>query len=273
MSRLLACVSGYLDTDTVRSRFLNSICSQEEDLCFSLLAPFTSLFICLNIIDAKKVKQNVMDVLDTCVERVLENRAFHRSGYRDGVVYGHDLPELVRDLLFVSIEGAGGAARFANGKWEDIGIVLPVIDKFVRSAGWVPSVASAFLTLCERCGSSYPAEAFVDQILAFWDTNSMPGWRGTTLPARIAGLIQEYADREHPLEQALAQKMLRILDALVDHGDRRSAALQISEVFRDVRVVPSVSLKPMSAGGMYDESKTKTEPNRVGCRPVSGCPT
>ena len=96
--------------------------------------------------------------------------------------------------------------------------------------------SSAFLTLCERCGSSYPAEIFADQILTFWDSNNMPGWRGTALPARIAGLIQIYADREHPLEPVLSQKMLRILDALVDLGDRRSAALQTSEAFRDVRI-------------------------------------
>jgi hypothetical protein len=35
---------------------------------------------------------------------------------------------------------------------------------------------------------------------------------------------------------ALAQKFLRILDMLVDMGDRRSAALQLSEAFREVRL-------------------------------------
>jgi hypothetical protein len=34
----------------------------------------------------------------------------------------------------------------------------------------------------------------------------------------------------------LAQKFLRILDLLVDMGDRRSAALQLGEAFREVRV-------------------------------------
>jgi len=34
----------------------------------------------------------------------------------------------------------------------------------------------------------------------------------------------------------MAQAMLRILDRLVDMGDRRSAALHSSEVFKEIRV-------------------------------------
>jgi hypothetical protein len=236
LSRLFAHIAGYLQVDAVRTHFLDRIFSQEEDLSLSFLTPFTDMFIRIYILDSATVEPHVLKTLDTCIDRVLKCRSFHRTGYRDGVLYGHDLPELVRDLLFVTVENAGGAARFANGNWEDIGIVLPLVDKFVRSAGWAPSVASAFLTLCERCEHHYLAKAFADQVLAFWDTNRMPGWRGTILPARIAGLIQKYSDREHPMGQDLAKKMLRILDALVDLGDRRSAALQISEAFRDVRV-------------------------------------
>ena len=235
-SQLLARVSGHLNAGTVRAKFLDTIFAQEDELCFSFLAPFVSLFICMYVLDAKTVERDVIKVLDSCLDRILKDRAFKRTGYRDGQLYGYDLPCLARDFFFISVENAGGATRYANGCWDEINIVLPLIDKFVRAAGWSPSVASAFLTLCERCGSSYPAEIFADQILTFWDSNNMPGWRGTALPARIAGLIQIYADREHPLEPVLSQKMLRILDALVDLGDRRSAALQTSEAFRDVRI-------------------------------------
>ena len=35
----------------------------------------------------------------------------------------------------------------------------------------------------------------------------------------------------------LAQKFLRVLDLLVDMGDRRSAALQLSETFREIQTV------------------------------------
>jgi hypothetical protein len=49
-----------------------------------------------------------------------------------------------------------------------------------------------------------------------------------------------------PLPAVLAQAMLRILDRLVDMGDRRSAALQASELFRNqaFRVAPSDLCRP-----------------------------
>ncbi|SEJ66325.1 hypothetical protein SAMN05660742_11321 [Propionispira arboris] len=236
LSRLLANISGYLDTNVVRTRFLNPILVQEDELCASFLAPFITTFTCIYILDTKIVGTNAIQILDICVDRLLLDHTFKKNGYKDGVLYGSDLPYIVRDLFFISVENADGAARFANGRWEEIHLVLPIIDKFVRNTGWASTVASAFLTLCERCGPCYPVELFADQLLAFLDINHLPGWRGTTLPARIAGLIQIYADRRYPLEPQLAQKMLRILDILVNLGDRRSAALQSSEAFRDVRI-------------------------------------
>ena len=83
-----------------------------------------------------------------------------------------------------------------------------------------------------------PAEAFADQILAIIDDKAgeLKGWHGTFIPARIAGLVQHFADHDPPMSLPLAQKFLRILDLLVDMGDRRSAALQLGEAFREVRV-------------------------------------
>jgi hypothetical protein len=43
--------------------------------------------------------------------------------------------------------------------------------------------------------------------------------------------------RPTPMPLALGQKLLRILDLLVDMGDRRSAALQLSESFREIKIV------------------------------------
>jgi hypothetical protein len=62
------------------------------------------------------------------------------------------------------------------------------------------------------------------------------GWRGLNISSRIAGLIHAFAEKQQPLPADLAQIMLRTLDRLVDMGDRRSAALQSSEVFKDVRL-------------------------------------
>ena len=114
---------------------------------------------------------------------------------------------------------------------------MPIVDRYVRAAGWSSTIMSFFLTLCERAGSSYPADPFADQILAIVGVPEiqLPGWRSTMLPARIAGLVQQFASRETPMPRALGQKLLRILDILVDMGDRRSAALQLSEMFREIQ--------------------------------------
>ncbi|SUS05699.1 hypothetical protein DF3PB_2030008 [uncultured Defluviicoccus sp.] len=48
--------------------------------------------------------------------------------------------------------------------------------------------------------------------------------------------MHEFAQRTQPLPAVLGQGMLRILDKLVDMGDRRSAALQTSEIFREIAV-------------------------------------
>jgi hypothetical protein len=134
--------------------------------------------------------------------------------------------------------GAGtAAARFANRDWRDIRQVLTIVDRFVRAVGDIPHVMGSFLTLCERSLANYPGEQFVDQIrVALSLQDGIPlGWRGTTMPARIAALVHAFAEKSTPLATSLAQAMLRILDRLVDMGDRRSAALQTSEVFKEVR--------------------------------------
>jgi hypothetical protein len=114
---------------------------------------------------------------------------------------------------------------------------MPLIDRMLRGAGWHPYVARQFATLCERSGAAYPADTFADQVLAQTVDGHLPsGWKGTSLPARIAALVQAHADRLHPLSAPLARKLLQVLDALVDLGDRRSAALQQSEAFRGVRL-------------------------------------
>lgn len=80
-------------------------------------------------------------------------------------------------------------------------------------------------------------DIFADQVLAQIIDGRLPSaWKATAIPASIAALVQAHSDRQYPLPPTLAQKLLRILDALVDLGDRRSAALQQSESFRGVRL-------------------------------------
>tara|TARA_B100001059_G_scaffold236425_1_gene286849 strand:- start:3207 stop:3722 length:516 start_codon:yes stop_codon:yes gene_type:complete len=155
----------------------------------------------------------------------------HSLGLRKGREHRSDqlVGRLPKSSVIAALSGSQTKAPgFAGGC---------LLDKMVRQAGWIAYTARQFVTLCERAGADYPADVFSDQILAEIEDGSLQsGWKGTVIPASIAGLVQTHADRLHPLPIELAQKLLYILDALVDLGDPRSAALQSSESFRGVRL-------------------------------------
>lgn len=237
LAHVIAAVTPYLSADEVLQRLLEPILLQPDDIAMRLLAPYTESLVCIEILDAPAIREDCLCLLQAVLERTLDNGDMRRSPYNDGRMAGYDLPKLVESLLFVIVEHAPGAARFANGRWNDLRRVMPLIDRMVRAAGWHHYVARKFLTLCERCGAAYPADTFADQLLAHIVDGRFPeGWKGSTLPPKIAALVQAHADRHHPLPADLARKLLQLLDALVDLGDRRSAALQQSESFRGVRL-------------------------------------
>jgi hypothetical protein len=221
-----------------KARLLDPIFTLEGDVCWALLAPLVSDYICRYIYDAPSVPKDAVELLELCLERFLKSSTFARDSYYGGEFHGFEEPRLVETLMFVSIERAPLAARFVNGNWSDIKLILPIIDRFIRAGGWSATVMFHFLTFCERSKDAYPAEVFADQILDVIGDGSKPlkGWHGTLIPARIAGLVQHFANRETPMAQELGQKLLRVLDLLVDMGDRRSAALQLSENFREIRI-------------------------------------
>ena len=231
-------MAGLLPLTDFQARFLDPILALEGDNCWALLSPFASTYVCAYVYDAPVVPADAVATLDLCLGRLLQDSAFKRDAYRSGEFSGFDQPELVRTLMFVSVERADLAARYVNGDWSEIGRILPLIDRFVRAGGWAASVMDPFLTLCERARANYPAEAFADQVLAIIGDgpDNLKGWHGTFIPARIAELVQHFAHRDAPMTLALAQKFLRILDMLVDMGDRRSAALQLGEAFREIRL-------------------------------------
>jgi len=224
--------------DEVRGRFLDPVLAQEGEACWSLLRPLAETFVCCAVYDPPTIHSDAVRLLDACAGRLLDARALNREGYRPGELSGFDLPRLPRILMMVAVDGAGGAARFANGDWSEVGAVLPVVDRLVRTAGWSPSMMDPFLTLCERARLTYPADVFGEQVLGVLgaDGSLLPGWSDAMLAARIAGLVQHFASRDAPMPADLAQSLLRLLDRLVDMGDRRAAALQLGEAFREVRL-------------------------------------
>jgi hypothetical protein len=135
------------------------------------------------------------------------------------------------------MEYAGGAVRFANGNWAGVGALIPVFEPVLRAHGSVTFVANSWMSLCESSSEHYPVEHFVENLeYLFSNEGTPPRWRSTQLPARLSGLIQRFSERTQPMPLAMAQKLLRALDRLVDMGDRRAAAVQLSEVFRSVRL-------------------------------------
>lgn len=241
----LARIVAVLGAGEMSARYLQRIFSLEDELCASFLNPFVSR-LTAQVMDAPEVPADAIEILLACTDRLLADRAFDSWRRRDAI-YGFDLPYLVRNLFFVGIEQANGAARFANGSWKDIDSILPIVDKLVRAAGQKSSVMENYLTLCERAAGRYPTEVFADQVLAVLGDQDLPAWRNTMLAGRIAGLVQVHADRGAPLELSLSRKLLQILDHLVDMGDRRSAALQLSDAFKDVRL-PRTSEVQIQAG-------------------------
>lgn len=232
---MIADVAQHLSSDETLQRFLQPIFLQSDEIAMRLLAPFTESLVCNEILDAPDIRHEALQLLEAVLMRTLDNEYLRRSRYNDGRIGGFDLPNLVKSLLFVSVEHASGATRFANGHWDDLPHVMPLIDHMVRTAGWHSYVARQFVILCERAGVAYPADTFADQVLAQIVDGRLPeSWKGSSVPAAIAALVQAHADRQHPLPAPLARKLLQVLDALVDLGDRRSAALQQSESFRGV---------------------------------------
>ena len=238
LGSMLGRVAGLVPLRDFQPRLLGPILGLQGDSCWALLDSFTHTYICVYVYDAAVVPMDAVATLELCLGRLLADPAFKLDAYRRGELSDFRQSRLARALMFVSVERAELAARYVNGDWSSISHILPVVDRFIRAGGWAAAVMDPFLTLCERARNDYPAEAFGDQVLSILGggPDDLEGWRGTFIPARIAELVQHFAHRDAPMRLTVAQKFLRILDMLVDMGDRRSAALQLGEAFREIRL-------------------------------------
>jgi hypothetical protein len=204
-----------------------------------VLAPFTNMTVIRHVIDAKTIPANAFELLESVVDRVISDPVFRPGGYCAGEVRGWDMPKLVRALMFVNFDKTTmGSSRFANGDWSEVARVMPIVTRLVRATGWSTFVMENLMTLCERAGTLYPLDAFTEQASAVLAAiaNAKGSWAGTMLPARIAGTVQRLADANFPLRLDQARALLRILDALIDLGDRRSAAVEQTEAFKGIQV-------------------------------------
>ncbi|TCS33100.1 hypothetical protein EDC30_11841 [Paucimonas lemoignei] len=238
---ILARVIPFVLLDVARDTFIKPFLADNEQ-ALSILARFSDMVVRRHICDATSIPENAIPVLDECVSRLLNDPTFEPNGWRAGEVNGHAMPEMIAALLFVNVEKtASGAARYANGDWSEIETVMPIINRVIRHVGWSSFVMGKFLDLCERAGRAYPLSKFGKQVNAALSAigNAEKGWAGTMLPARIAGIVQRQADWNFPLRLEDAQELLNVLDALIDLGDRRSAALEQTEAFRGIQGRPA----------------------------------
>jgi hypothetical protein len=234
----LAQLAAHLPRDDVRARILKPIFSLDDDDFLTLITPFCSLYVCIAVYDASRISSDAIEILSDCRDRFLKCDVWESARLRHGDLYGPEAPELLKDFLFDFDRPAMGSTRFANDDLTDVALIIPCIDPIVRSVGDVPHATMSFLNLCERAKGTYPTAIFMEQMLAVLGrSDGMPvGWHTTNFPGRIANLIQFFAERDHPLATSIQQQMLRVLDRLVDMGDRRAAALQSSELFKNTRV-------------------------------------
>jgi hypothetical protein len=234
---LLARVVPFVPLDVARNTLIKPFLPDDQE-ALSVVAPFADMVVRRHVYDAATIPANAIPLLDDCVSRVLSDRAFKPNRWRSGQVNDSQMRELIAALLFVNVENnAPGAARYANGDWSQIESIMPIIDRMVRHVGWSSFVMEKFLDLCERSGRAYPISEFGQQANTALSTigNAEEGWTGTMLPARLAGVVQRQADWNFPLRLEDAQELLKILDALIDLGDRRSAALEQTEAFKGVQ--------------------------------------
>jgi hypothetical protein len=234
----LARLSLHLEPEESARRFVEPAAASDDETFGSLVESYVSLLTC-NVMDEPVLPSAPFVLLQLLVPRLLSHGQWERSKWSGGVLHDAELSQIVQAMFFVHVEKASGAARFANGNWSDVSRVLPLIEPILEAQGRNPTVTRAFLTLCERAFEFYPEERFLAQLpMILGRSEGMPlGWRGTSLPARIAALIQRFSERTQPLPLETARTLLRALDALVDMGDRRAAAIQTSEVFKDVRII------------------------------------
>lgn len=237
---MLARAAPLFETELVRKEFLARFLAQDEEV-LGVLASFAEMTVTRQVLDAPVIAANTFELLLDCADRVVRDPVFKPKSYRAGEIHGFDMPRLISALLFVGIDEASGAARFANGDWSQVGLVMPIVTRLVASTGWSVFVMQKFMTLCERAGIAYPLDAFALQANTVLSSiaNAKGSWVGTLLPARIAATVQRLADANFPLCTDQAQQLLKVLDALIDLGDRRSAAFEQTEAFKGVQGSPT----------------------------------
>tara|TARA_R110000751_G_scaffold9128_3_gene34971 strand:- start:68 stop:1540 length:1473 start_codon:yes stop_codon:yes gene_type:complete len=234
LGNIISMICSKLPFSETYHRFVEPILALKTQEGWKLIEPLIG-YCSSNLYDELIVSEDIIKILQKCLDRFLQIEELNKDSYRVGR-FEQLKNNTLEILMFTRFSQFNGAKRFANENWSEINLILPIIDKLVREAGWVGVVMQNFVKLCESAKKDYPAEVFADQVLTVISKPKLVGWQGSTLYSSIAELVQFFAERDNPLDLETGQKLLRIIDWLIDQGDRRSASLQQSELFRSIKV-------------------------------------
>lgn len=227
--QFLARVSLHLPATEAERRFLQKAAAADDETYCELAEGYVWELAAV-VTDSATIPENALQLLAAARDRALQ------SWVGVGRVE-RELADIARELFFSVNLRTKAPVRFANDNWSDVGAVIPLIDPVVRAQGSSRLVADFWMQLCEKSLEHYPVDHFVSSLqYVLPGENRRAQWRGSELPARLAGLIQRFSEKAPSLPHAMAQTLLRALDHLVDIGDRRAAAVQQSEIFRSVRL-------------------------------------
>jgi hypothetical protein len=242
----LSYLCSVLPPDIASARYITKILAIADDnACFEVLEPFVDALVCRQIHDDETLSAGVLENLGAIADRV-SMADWRWDARRVNANLTRQKHGILKALYLVNVERADGARRFANRDWSDIPVVIPALARLFQATVGVTAALGYFLQLAERSIDHYPAEALADTITRFLlaHVEKPAALRSISAPERMAALVQTLAAREHPLSESLRGKLLKILDLLVELGDRRSAALLGSEWFKTVRRVTTVPSQP-----------------------------
>lgn len=229
----LASLCEDLPTEQVRTEIIPLLSLLPIEPKSEVLSTFANAYSCMRLLEAPEVPSGIFDVFIDIFEAVEDHPDWKRPEWREDYGLPDQLHKLVRIAMGANWDRpAMGAARFANSDWSDARLLDPLIDWMLQRFGHLPQVMQAFLLHVERSfdhrGSEFLASRLGGIAPAIWQSSGF--WSGGRT-VQFAGLIQSFAERDAPLKPDVHVQFLEILDHLVELGDRRAAALQISSLF------------------------------------------
>lgn len=224
----LAVLTTTMDVEVVLEKWVTPVTALYDEACLQFLNPFISRLAAAGVHDAAAVQSDTLRIMSEAARRV----AALEPGFRGH--HGADAAEILQDLMCVPGQRANLAARFANGEWRDVGIILPIVEILFEPLASRSDFASIWLRLVEAAIEHYPLPLFARQARITVERLERRVLGQESVSGRVSALVQVFVERDGNLDPITRDNLLRVLDHLVDGGDRRSAALQRSELFRFV---------------------------------------